>query len=115
MGKGKSGPEGPDQEHGRREIAPSDAAHEPDQSETEPIHVHDSKCRGSMVPDGADRLDAHLPEGAVAYDSGWVNVPGVDTAVRAVFVEGPPNEALRRWVRELMLRPAPSGPSAGQV
>ena len=89
-----------------REIGPSDAAPEPDKRETGPIRVHHSKS-ASQIPEDADLLDAYIPDGPIAYDSGWVSISEKDTSVRVVFTEGPANPALGAWVRELMLRPEP--------
>ena len=107
MGKRGSGPEGPDHEHRPQEIAPSDAAHEPEPTD-EPIHVHDSKFAGDVESASASALDQYLPSGPIVYDSGWMECSGQDPAVRVVFVAGPLNAALRNWVRDLVLRPASS-------
>ena len=89
-----------------RELGPSDAAPGPDQRETRPIRVHHSKS-ASQMPEDADLLDAYIPDGPIAYDSGCVSISEKDRSVRVVFTEGPANPALGAWVRELMLRPEP--------
>ena len=95
MGKKQPGPEGPDQEHEPRKIAPSDAAHERAPING-PIHVHDNKCAGDAESGNLDALDQYLPSGPIVYDSGWLDMPG-NVAVRVVFAGGPSNEGLRAW------------------
>ena len=105
MGKRKEGRERPEKRAEPREIDPSDAAPEPEPSETEPIRAHDSKSAGAPIAEAPDSLGAYLPAGPVVYDSGWRDVAQSDVSVRVVFAEGPPNAYLRAWARELMLRP----------
>ena len=108
MGRRKEGRARPEKQAEPREIGPSDAAPEPEQLETGPIRTHHSKSFGSPILDRSDPFEAYLPEEPIVYDSGWSCIPEVGTWVRVVFGEGPSNQSLRDWVRQLTLHPAPS-------
>ena len=100
MLKERSGPGGPDHVAEPREIVAPDATS---------IHVKrsvDHAQPGADVPlVGTDSCPGAQAAGSVVYDSGWEDCSGI--AVRTVFTAGPPNQILRDWVRNLMLRPVP--------
>ena len=105
MNKRRPGPERPGQQTEPREIGRSYATPEPETLDNGPIHVHHSKLTECVELTEPDSLDKFQPSGPVLYDSGWFDSGGRGPAVRVVFVAGPPNEALRAWARELILRP----------
>ena len=66
---------------------------------------------GELSPDPAaagpgpsSPLDAYLLHGPAVYDTGWQDCDRFE--LRVAFAAGPANQALRDWMRELLLRPA---------
>ena len=48
-------------------------------------------------------LEAYLPDGPLAYDTGWFSVAGME--LRVALGAGPANPDLRSFLREILFRP----------